>query len=139
MAHFAELDENNVVLQVVVVHNNELLDENNEEQESLGIAFLNTIFGEGKTWKQCSYNSTFRKNYPNVGDSYDSSRDAFIMPQPYTTWILNETTCDWEAPNQPIPDDVYDENGVCTGHYYWSDDEYTANGNGWVLGSPNVE
>ena len=96
MAHFAELDSNNVVLRVIVVNNAELLDENDVEQESLGISFCQTLFGG--TWKQTSYNGNLRKNFAGVGYSYDSSKNAFIAPQPYASWTLNETSCRWEAP-----------------------------------------
>lgn len=102
MAHFAELDSNNVVLRVVTVNNRVLLDDDGYEQESLGITHLQNLFGG--TWKQASYNGTTRKNYPAVGFSFDSTRDAFIAPQPYTSWTLNETTCRWEAPSA-MPDD----------------------------------
>ena len=96
MAHFAELDSNNVVLRVIVVNNAELLDENDVEQESLGISFCQTLFGG--TWKQTSYNGNLRKNFAGVGYSYDSSKNAFIAPQPYSSWTLNETSCQWEPP-----------------------------------------
>ena len=95
MAHFAKLDENNLVLEVHVVSNN-ALDLANEEES--GIAFL-TEWSNGYTnWKQTSYNSTFRKNYASPGMSYDSVRGAFISPKPFESWILNEDTCIWEAP-----------------------------------------
>ena len=96
MAHFAELDSNNVVLRVVVVNNAELLDGDGVEQESLGAAFCQGLFGG--TWKQTSYNGNTRKNFAGIGYTYDSGRDAFIAPQPYASWVLNETTCNWEAP-----------------------------------------
>ena len=96
MAHFAQLDENNVVTQVIVVHNNELLDENGIEQESKGIAFCQSLLGGN--WVQTSYNSNFRKNYAGIGFTYDRQRDAFIPPKPFASWILNESTCLWESP-----------------------------------------
>lgn len=102
MAHFAQIDANNVVLQVIVVNNSELLDDNNVEQESLGVAFCNGLFGG--TWVQTSYNANIRKNYAGIGFTYDSTRDAFIPPQPYASWTLNETTCLWEPP-VAMPDD----------------------------------
>ena len=102
MAHFAELNENNEVLRVIVVANPELLDGEGVEQESLGISFCNTLFGG--TWKQTSYNNNIRKNFAGVGFTYDSERDAFIPPKPYASWTLNETTCQWEAPTA-MPDD----------------------------------
>jgi len=111
MAHFAELNESNEVLRVVVVANTELLDENGHEQESLGVAFCTQLFGG--TWKQTSYNNNIRKNYAGVGYTYDSSRDAFIPPQPYSSWILSESTCQWEPPTA-MPDDgnMYEWNEV---------------------------
>ena len=95
MAHFAKL-ENNLVTQVIVVNNNELLNENGIEQESKGIAFCQSLFsGE---WKQTSYNGNIRKNFAGIGMIYDPIRDAFIGEQPFTSWILDENTCQWKAP-----------------------------------------
>lgn len=96
MAHFAEIDENNIVKQVVVVHNNELLDENGNESEAKGIAFCQSLFGGN--WVQASYNRNFRKNFASIGFIYDSIRDAFYAPQPYPSWTLNEDTCTWQPP-----------------------------------------
>jgi hypothetical protein len=102
MAHFAELDENNVVLRVIVVNNNELLDENGQESEAKGIAFCQSLFGGN--WKQASYNANFRKNYPGAGSIYRVDLDAFVAPQPYPSWVLNNNTAQWEAP-VPMPND----------------------------------
>ena len=96
MAHFAQINEDNIVTNVIVVHNNELLDGNGDEQESLGAAFCANLLG-GK-WKQTSYNGTFRKNFAGAGDTYDTGRNAFIAPQPDSNWVLNEDTCQWELP-----------------------------------------
>ena len=95
MAHFAELDENNTVLQVVFVANEDCL-KNGVELEEAGIAFCTALLGG--TWIQTSYNANFRKNYAGIGFSYDQSRDAFIPPQPFSSWILNEDTCQWLPP-----------------------------------------
>jgi hypothetical protein len=103
MAHFAKLDENNVVLEINVVHNNELLD-NGVESEAKGIKFLVDWSGGYPLWKQTSYNRNTRKNYAGIGYTYDATRDAFIPPQPYHSWTLNEQTCLWDAPT-PIPTD----------------------------------
>ena len=112
MAHFAKLNENNVVLEVHCVNNIELLDENNQESESKGVAFLTSWSGGYTNWKQTSYNATIRKNYAGIGYTYDATRDAFISPQPYPSWVLDETTCLWKAPT-PMPTDdkmyVWDE------------------------------
>jgi hypothetical protein len=106
MAHFAQLDENNVVTQVIVVSNDELL-ENGVESESKGIAFCVKLLG-GK-WKQTSYNAKIRKNYAGIGFSYDESRDAFIPLKPYNSWILDETTCQWKSPVEyPTDGKFYD-------------------------------
>jgi hypothetical protein len=95
MAHFAKLDNNNNVLEVIVV-NNDVLDPINEEQS--GVDFL-TEWSEGYTnWKQTSYNGSFRKNFAGIGCIYDSVRDAFIHPKPHNSWILNSETCQWESP-----------------------------------------
>jgi len=101
MAHFAEIGLDNTVLQVIVVSNNDcLLD--GVETESVGAEFCRNLLGG--TWKQTSYNGNIRKNYAGVGYTYDSQRDAFIPPQPYTSWILDEQTCLWNPPT-PAPDD----------------------------------
>lgn len=98
MAHFAKLDEDNIVTEVIVVHNNELLDENENESEQKGISFL-IDWSDGHTnWKQTSYNRKFRKNYAGIGYTYDSNRDAFIPPKPFSSWVLNEESCLWESP-----------------------------------------
>ena len=97
MAHFAKIGLNNKVINVVSVHNNELLDANGVEQEVLGCQFLEGITGWA-VWKQTSYNANFRKHFAGVGYTYDESRDAFIAPKPFASWILNEETCNWEAP-----------------------------------------
>jgi hypothetical protein len=98
MAHFAKLDENNIVVEVNVVNNNVLLDENNQESEQKGIDFLTAWSGGYSNWKQTSYNGNFRKNYAGQGYTYDSERDAFISPKPFNSWVLNEGTCIWESP-----------------------------------------
>jgi hypothetical protein len=113
MAHFAQLDENNIVTQVIVVNNQELLDESNVEQEEKGIVFCQSLLGGN--WKQTSYNANIRKNYAGVGYTYDVERDAFIPPKPYAyaSWILNEDTCRWEAPI------AYPEDGKA---YTWNEE-----------------
>lgn len=104
MAHFAEIDSNGVVLRVLVV---------SDEHESRGHDFLAKDLGLGGTWIQTSYNKNMRKNYAGVGMIYDATRDAFMTPQPYPSWILDEETCQWEA---PVP---YPTDGVM---YSWNED-----------------
>jgi hypothetical protein len=96
MAHFAQLDENNVVTQVIVVHNNELMD-SGVESEAKGIAFCQSLFGADTVWKQTSYNGNFRKHYAGVGYTYNAVRDAFIPPQPYPSWTL-DANAQWQPP-----------------------------------------
>lgn len=112
MAHFAKLDQNNIVLEVHVVHNNELLDENGVEKEEKGIEFLINWSGGHLYWKQTSYNGNFRKNYAGIGFLYDEQRDAFIPPKPFESWELDEKTCNWISP-VPYPNDgnlyIWDE------------------------------
>lgn len=116
MAHFAELDVNNVVLQVIVVNNSVLLDANGVEQESIGQAFCTNLLG-GR-WMQTSYNGTFRKNFATIGGKYDAGLDAFISISPYPSWLLNLNTCQWESP-VPYP---------ATGIYVWNEATQTWDG-----------
>ena len=103
MAHFAQLDDNNVVTQVIVVSNNDC-QVDGVESEDAGIAFCKSLFGAETNWKQTSYNGNTRKNYAGIGYTYDAGRDAFIPPQPFASWVLNEDTCRWGAP-VPMPQD----------------------------------
>jgi hypothetical protein len=102
MAHFAELDENNTVLQVIVVHNNELLDTGGNESEAKGVEFCSTLFGH-TNWVQTSYNHNIRKQFAGIGYTYDSDSDVFVAPQPYPSWSLDDNF-DWQPPT-PMPDD----------------------------------
>ena len=115
MAHFAELDSNNVVLRVIVVGNADTADANGVEDESIGVAFCRRLFGG--TWVKTSYNGNIRKNYAGIGHIYDATRDAFIAPKPENgSWVLNEQTCKWERP-LPEPQDGK--------QYYWSEADQT--------------
>jgi hypothetical protein len=92
MAHFAKLGTGNIIERVEVVSNDIAT------TEQAGVDFLNNLYKTRDVWKQTSYNNNIRKNYAGIGYKYDQTRDAFIAPKPYTSWILNETTCQWEAP-----------------------------------------
>ena len=96
MAHFAELDANNVVLRVVVIGNADTSDANGVEKEHIGAAFCEKLFGG--TWKQTSYNGNMRKRYAGIGYTYHADIDAFVAPKPFPSWVLNNTTAEWEAP-----------------------------------------
>jgi hypothetical protein len=117
MAHFAQLDENNVVTQVIVVSNNELLDASGQEREEMGIGFCQRLFGGN--WKQTSYNHNFRKRYAGIGYSYNAELDAFVPPKPYPSWVLNNEDANWDPP-VPRPEDY----GVGEGKkmYMWDED-----------------
>jgi hypothetical protein len=130
MASFAKLNSNNIVEKVESVVNEVLKDSNGIEQESIGIQFLRTLYNEPNAiWKQTSYNTKagvhslggtpFRKNFAGIGMIYDEDRDAFISPKPYNSSILNETTCNWEAPV------AYPNDGQ---KYYWSEENQS-----WTL------
>ena len=129
MAHFAKIDENNIVIAVEVVSNDIAT------TEQAGADFLNSLYGTTDTWKQTSFNTKgnvhalggtpFRKNYASIGMTFDSTRDAFYAPQPFNSWTLNETTCLWEAPI-PHPDDGNE--------YVWDEATYQEDNTlGWLL------
>jgi hypothetical protein len=119
MAHFAELDENNVVKQVVVVNNDVIQNLPFPESEPIGVAFCQSLFGGN--WKQTSYNASFRKQYAGIGYIYDVNHDAFLRPQPYPWWVLNENL-EWYNPHPrpPYPTD---------GNFYVFDDATES----WVI------
>ena len=97
MAKFAKIGLNNKVISVHSIHNDVLKDANGVEDENLGIEFLTNLHG-WSIWKQTSFNGNIRKNFAGVGYTYDEDRDAFIAPKPFKSWILNEETCQWDAP-----------------------------------------
>jgi len=108
MAHFCKLGVGNLVLEVHVVNNEVITDNDGNEQEQLGVDFLNNLYGTRDVWKQTSYNGNFRKNFAGKGYSYDQERDAFIPPKPYSSWTLNESTCRWDSPvAYPTDGNVY--------------------------------
>ena len=92
MAHFAKLGVGNIIEAVHVVSNDIAT------TEQAGVDFLNNLYNTRDVWKQTSYNGNIRKNYAGIGFQYDQTRDAFIAPKPFNSWILDETTCQWEAP-----------------------------------------
>ena len=94
MAHFAELIDG-IVARVIVVSNADTAS-NGVEQEAIGAAFCHNLLGG--EWVQTSYNGNMRKNYAGIGYTYDTARDAFIAPQPFASWVLDEATCRWTAP-----------------------------------------
>jgi hypothetical protein len=122
MAHFALLDENNVVQQIAVVSEKKLegFPQPVPQEVIDNRTFLRDVSGR---WVQTSYNGSFRKNYAAIGHTYDEQRDAFIAPKPFASWVLNEDTCRWEAPT-PYPNDGEE--------YEWNEQNLT-----WVLTTEN--
>ena len=130
MASFAKLNSANIVITVESVVNEVLKDSNGVEQEQLGIDFLRTLYNEPNAiWKQTSYNTIggvhnnggtpFRKNHAGIDYTYDETRNAFIPPKPFNSWILNESTCDWDS---PIPYPTDEQN------YFWNEENQS-----WTL------
>jgi hypothetical protein len=114
MAHFAKLNDDNIVVDVNVVSNAVLLDSNNIEREELGIQFLVEWSGGHTNWKQTSYNNNFRNQYASIGDLYLADVDKFVSPQPYASWTLDKSQGKWVSPT-PRPSD---ENV-----YFWNEDQ----------------
>lgn len=110
MANFARIDENNIVDLVIFVSNDDIVDENGNETEEAGIAFCNSVI-EGN-WVQTSYNANMRKNFAGIGYLYNSELDAFIPPQNFPSWVLDEERCVWVSP-VPMPTE---------GRWSWDED-----------------
>jgi len=122
MAYFAKIGLNNKVIEVQSIANEVLHDSNGVEQEVNGIDFLTKLTG-WSIWVQTSYNNNFRKNHASIGYTYDEDRDAFIPPKPFPSWILNETTCLWEAPvaRPELTEEQTDNNN----YYVWNEENQT--------------
>lgn len=107
MAHFAKLDENNIVIEINVVDNSDIQNLPFPESEAVGIEFLKNWSGGHINWKQTSYNGNFRKNYAGIGYTYRADIDAFVAPQPYPSWTLNDQA-QWQAPvSMPTDGKIY--------------------------------
>jgi len=115
MAHFARLDHNNMVINVVKVNDSDCVDNQGQENEQVGIAFLQNLFGADTQWLQTSYNNNFRKHYACIGYYYDTELDAFISPKPYPSWIFNSVSLAWDPPVPP-PEDITE-----TFNYEWDE------------------
>ena len=143
MAHFAQLDSNNVVTQVIVVGNDDTSDSNGTETESIGVAFCQKLLGADTNWKQTSYNGSMRGNYAGIGYTYMSnvatmgvgSTDIFIAQQPYASWTVGVNTATWYA---PIPQPALTDDQIAAGSYYtWDESAYQADNTvGWALTTP---
>ena len=146
MAHFAQLDENNVVTQVIVVSNDDTSDSNGTETESIGVAFCQKLLGADTNWKQTSYNSKMRGNYAGIGYTYMSnvatlgvgSTDIFIGQQPYASWAISSTEASWAPPSTPgAAPTLTDEEVAANKYYVWNESNYDADpATAWVLTTP---
>ena len=112
MAHFAELDENNIVKRVIVV-DDEVITKDGKEDEAIGVKYLQDLFGDSGVWKRTYKNREHRKNYAGHDYAYDETLDGFIPPKIYPSWNINEDTCRWDAPTPKPDDDKY---------YSWDED-----------------
>jgi len=137
MAHFAKLDENNVVTQVIVVDNKDVTDPHTgQEDEILGIAFCKKLLGGN--WKQTSYNNSTRVRYAGIGYSYNAALDAFVPPQPHASWTLDNETADWVSPLGAAPE-LTEAEVEARSFYRWDEEAYQAdNTTGWVLETPEA-
>ena len=108
MAHFAKLDDDNTITQVIVVSDADCKDSSGNEVEAIGVAFCNNLLG-GR-WVQTSYNGNIRKRYAGIGYSYNEQYDVFIAPKPFNSWTLNTTTFDWDPPVRYPTEDSDAEN-----------------------------
>ena len=143
MAHFAQLDSNNVVTQVIVVSNDDTSDSNGVETESIGVAFCQKLLGAETNWKQTSYNNNMRGNYAGIGYTYMSnvatlgvgSTDIFISQQPYASWTIDTTAAQWKA---PLTEPTLTDDQIAAGsRYEWNESNYQAdNTTGWTLTTP---
>ena len=143
MAHFAQLDDNNVVTQVIVVSNDDTSDSNGTETESIGVAFCQKLLGADTNWKQTSYNGNMRGNYAGIGYTYMSnvatlgvgSTDIFIAQQPYASWTVGVSTAQWYS---PVPEPALTDEEREAGKYYvWNESNYQSDpATAWVLTTP---
>ena len=136
MAHFARIDENNIVTQVNVVANEDTTDTNGVEVEEIGVAFCKKLLGAETNWKQTSYNNNFRVRYAGIGYSYNETLNAFIPPSPFPSWVLVEETADCVSPLGAAPT-LTEEQITSRSFYRWNEEAYQAdNTTGWVLETP---
>tara|TARA_Y100000004_G_scaffold168086_1_gene201174 strand:- start:35 stop:469 length:435 start_codon:yes stop_codon:yes gene_type:complete len=143
MAHFAQLNSDNVVTNIIVLGNNDITDVNGIETEEIGISLCQRYCGAGTKWKQTSYNNRIRGNYAGIGYTYMEnvatlgvgSTDIFIPQQPYDSWSISTTEAVWEA---PLTEPTLTDDQIAAGSYYtWDESAYQAdNTTGWTLVTP---
>ncbi len=146
MAHFAQLDGDNIVTQVIVVSNDDTSDSGGVESESIGVAFCQKLLGASTNWKQTSYNANMRGNYAGIGYTYMSnvatlgvgSTDIFIPQKPHNSWSVGVTTATWYPPTNPGAAPALTDAQVAANKYYvWNESNYQADpATAWVLTTP---
>ena len=130
MAHYARIDENNIVTQVIVVANEDTTDTNGVEVEEIGVAFCKKLLGAETNWKQTSYNNNFRVRYAGISYTYNEELNAFIAPKPFESWVLVEETADWESPVGPAPE-LTEAQVESRSFYKWDEENLE-----WVIETP---
>ena len=146
MAHFAKLNANNIVEQVIVVGDSDTADSSGAETEAIGVAFCQKLIGAGTNWKQTSYNSNMRGNYAGIGMTYMegvrtlgvASTDVFMGQQPYASWTVGINTATWYPPTNPGESPALTTAERNAGkHYVWNESNYQSNpSTAWVLTDP---
>lgn len=131
MAHYAELNQDNEVICVVYMDNEIIVDDFGNEVDQLGVDHLHLHHGEDRRWLRTSYRANFRGKYAGIGDTYREDLDMFIPKQPYPSWTLNMSEFCWEPP-VPVPT-LTQEHEDNNQYYLWSEEEYLASNNGWIL------
>ena len=133
MANFVQLDENNIVINVISVSNVDCSDSDGIENEEIGISFCKGLYGSDTKWKQTSFSKKIRKRYAGIGFSYNEDLDAFLYPQPYPSWIIDDETADWVSPLGSSPT-LTEEEISARKEYVWDEAAYQAdNMTGWIL------
>ena len=146
MAHFAKLDANNVVEQVIVVSNDDIKDNSGTEVESIGVAFCQKLLGASTNWKQTSYNDNFRGNYAGIGMTYAenvrtlgvASTDVFLGINTHPSWSVGVNTAQWYPPANPGDAPALTSDELAARKYYvWNESNYNTNpATAWVLTTP---
>lgn len=131
MAHFALINNDNIVIDVIFVDNKDILDSDNLENEKIGIDFCNSLI-PGK-WVQTSYSKKFRKNFATIGMIYDQERDAFMLPQPYKSWIFNDYSFTWSAPVENKYEEYLKEYSKIGGQCNWDEKNLK-----WIYLGPKI-
>ncbi len=149
MAHFAKIDANNIVTQVIVVNNDDIKDNSGTETEAIGVAFCQKLMGADTNWKQTSYKASFRGNFAGIGMTYMTnvetmgvaSTDIFINQQPFASWGIAKTDASWVSGLGTAPS-LSDSDRAAGKYYYWDEAGHQADSStpktvGWAITTGN--